>query len=142
MIWIQLVISLVSALAALAAAWYARQAVEAARQTVALTTRQRQAEELERQRRRLERIGELVEAIFGEASELVSVEGVPRWQGWMGPRNELRQALVGLKDELPRCDELSYARNESEAYKFASGARVEVQMLLSNRSARQRADNP
>jgi hypothetical protein len=138
MVWIQLSIGLVAAAATLAAAWYAREAarsgrdaVEAARQTIALTAAARRADEIDRQRQRVERVGALVELVFWEAGARVAVEGgEPPWRRWMGPRNELRQALVGLSEQLPKCAVLSYARNEAEAYKMASDARSEVQMFL------------
>jgi hypothetical protein len=109
MVWIQLSIGLVAAAATLAAAWYAREAarsgrdaVEAARQTIALTAAARRADEIDRQRRRVERVSALVELVFWEAGARVAVEGEePPWRRWMGPRNELRQALVGLSEQLP-----------------------------------------
>jgi len=138
MIWVQLVIGFVAAIATLTAAWYAREAarsgkdaVEAARQTVTLTETARRADEIDRRYRHLERVGELVERLFWEAAARVAVAGgEPPWARWMEPRNELRQALVGLSDELPRCTALSYARDEAEAHRLASEARSEIQAFL------------
>jgi hypothetical protein len=123
---------LIAALATLWAVWYAREAarsgkdaVNAARQTVEAAERSRLLDERDRRRRRLERIGGLVEVVFLESNDETATG--PR--RWIGPRNQLRHALVGLHDGLPqRVDVI----NSSPAQLFgaASKARGEVEAAL------------
>ena len=73
-------------------------ALEAVRATVALAEEARRAAELDRERQRLERIGELVEQVFATAERAES-----GWAtDWMTPRNRLAQALVGRREEFQR----------------------------------------
>jgi len=144
-IWVQLVLGLIAAGATVAAAWYARdaarfgksaveaanrtvelseQALATARETAELTERARRQDEHDRRRRRLERIGELVEKIFWESGQ--SASGPDRWQA---PRNELRHALVGLRERLPACVEVVNA-SPAQAFSAASRARDEVETAL------------
>lgn len=144
MIWIQLILGVIAAGATAAAAWYARdaarfgksaveaahrtlelseQTLAAARATVELTESARREDERDRRRRRLERIGELVEEIFWESGQ--SASGPDRWQA---PRNELRHALVGL-GELAECVQVVNA-SPVQVNGAASRARGEVEAAL------------
>jgi hypothetical protein len=148
MIWVQLALGLIAAGATVVAAWYAReaakvggaavvaaqttidltkQAVGAARDTIAIAERSHREDERDRRRRRLERIGELVEEVFLEAHP----ETATHPQGWVAPRNRLRQALVGFQGPMPLCVDVV---NSSPAQMFgaASRARGEVEVALTN----------
>lgn len=145
----QVIIGVVAALATLWAVWYARDAarsgkdaVNAARRTVEpadrsvdAAVRSRLADARDRRRRRLERVGGLLEDIFREANGETAT-GPNRW---IGPRNELRHALVGLHDDLPMCVEVV---NSSPVQLFgaASRARGEVETALRKVDAEDRAN--
>jgi hypothetical protein len=148
LIWVQVVLGVIAAGATAAAAWYARdaarfgqkaaeaahralelteQTLATARETVQLTERARREDEGDRQRRRLERIGELVEVIFWESNDQTA-SGPDRWQA---ARNELRHALVGLHKQLPQCvDVVNLSSSAKQAFAMASRARSEVEQAL------------
>jgi hypothetical protein len=128
----QVIISVVAAFATLWAVWYAREAarsgkdaVDAARRTVDAAERSRQADERDRWRRRLERIGGLVEDVFLESGHETAT-GPMRW---VGPRNQLRHALVGLRNDLPLCVDVINS-SPAQLFSAASRARGEVEAAL------------
>ncbi len=146
MIWVQLILGVIAAGATVAAAWYARdaarfgrsaaeaakrtvelseQTLAAARTTVRLTERARREDERDRHRRRLERIGELIEKIFWESNNQTAT-GPDRWQA---PRNQLRHALVGLGERLPECVQVVNA-SPVQVFGAASRAPGEVEATL------------
>lgn len=146
--WVQIVIGAVAALATLWAVWYAREAarsgkdavdaarrtVEAAERSVQAAERSRLADERDRRRRRLERIGELVEVIFWEAN--TDTQSGPA--AWRPARNDLRHALVGLHDALPRCvDVINSGPLDSQAFGAAARARDEIEAALREVDAEQ-----
>jgi hypothetical protein len=133
--WVQVVIGALAALATLWAVWYAREAarsgkdaVEAARQTVEAAERSRVADEHDRRRRRLERVGELIERMAGNVGRVL-VGGGSRVDWWPN-RDELRYALVGLHDDLPQCTSLLDVKDESAAVDALGRAREEVEAAL------------
>jgi hypothetical protein len=100
---------------------------ESARQDAEMARRDAEAQRREavrdRRRQRLERIGEMVEEIFWQAHQ-------EDFQ-WQAARNRLRQALVGLRDELPTCVALTdTAVSYDQAVASASSARAEVDAAL------------
>lgn len=149
MIWVQLALGIVAAGATVLAAWYAREAarvgraavdaaqatieltkqtVDAAHETIALTEEARREDERDRRRRRLERVGELVERVSWGAEKAMIGQGSQA--DWWAPRNDLRHALVGLHDELPRCADVLEAREERQALAAVKLAREEVEAAV------------
>jgi hypothetical protein len=102
----------------------AAQNLQAANETVVLAAESRLDSERDRRRHRLERVGELVEEAFWLANDMT------RPKGWMPARNRLRQALVGLTDELPLCAGILDASISEQAIAAASSARDEIEMAL------------
>jgi hypothetical protein len=89
--------------------------------------------------RRVERVGELVEELFWKAVYNQNVQ--PEWSKgavaglevatFLDPRNRLSQALVGLRDRLPRCVALvEQAKMPEQAVGLARQARNEVETEL------------
>lgn len=77
---------------------------------------------------RVERAGEIVEAIFWTASEERQLMNDPR--SWWSLRNRLSQAIVGLREQLPRCAELINQHDSMQAFGVASQARNEIEIEL------------
>jgi len=72
-------------------------------------------------------VGELVELVFWTAEAATKGES---GAGWMRARNELSQALVGLRDRLPKCAMILTAATATMAFRAASDARAEVEVVL------------
>ena len=77
---------------------------------------------------RVERVGEIVEAIFWTANQERELESDPR--SWWPLRNRLSQAMVGLRDRLPKCAELINQHLSGQAFGVASQARNEIEIEL------------
>ena|SRR2546428_6517633 len=130
MSWAQTIIGLVAAIATVVAAVAAVKAVVAARETISVAERTAKiadaaarADERDRLRARIVRVGEIVEQIFWAAHK--------EQPDWMAARNRLRHALVGLTDRLPVCAELpNVASTPGQAVAAASRARDEVEGVL------------
>jgi hypothetical protein len=89
----------------------------------------RRSEERDRKRRRLERVGELVEDLFW-AADLARRGGKVAADTWMSQRNLLGHALVGLQNCLPESVSLVNCTTVGQAFETASRARQEVQREL------------
>jgi hypothetical protein len=99
-----------------------REHAEAARQRA---VQDRKQDERNRLRRRLERVGELVEEVFWAADSSSSTT-----RAWMNARNRLAQALVGLTAQLPQCAGV-LAMHHVDAVRNAAGlGRIEVETAL------------
>jgi len=117
----------------------ARDAAVAARRTVELAEMSRQAAERARVRHRVERVGELIEEIFVSSAfdAEVEVEGVSmRTQGQC---HALSEAIIGLKELLPKTTEVFLAGSPTEIQRRAGNARAEIDRVLV-RLARGRTD--
>jgi uncharacterized membrane protein YccC len=125
----------VAAVTAVAGLLYARSsaraahlAVDATRRTVELAERSRQAGDRARLRVRVERVGELVQALAASAQADPGTDGLS--ERARGQCSVLSRALIGLKDLLPRSVELGQARTSSEIDERAARAAVEIDGLL------------
>ena len=92
-----------------------RQRADAARQRAEAD---RKLEERDRHRRRIERVGELVEEVFWAADPDRGT-----MSAYHNARNRLSQALVGLQAELPQCAAIQTMRSPEAARAAASLAR-------------------
>jgi len=134
----------VAAVAAAVAVGYARasshaaqDAVQAARRTVEVVEISRQAAERARVRHRVERVGELIQEIFISSTLESEVDVLSlRTQGQC---HALSQAVIGLKELLPKSTEVCLAASPAEVQRRASKARLEIDRVLV-RMARSRAD--
>jgi hypothetical protein len=111
----------IAAVAALGALYLARQTVREARAT-------RQEAERDSRRHRLERVGELVESVYWAAEQ--DRRYTPPTSSFVGPRHQLRQALIGIGDSLPRCTDIVTTRSAPEAQAAAELARPEIDAAL------------
>lgn len=96
----------------------------------------RREAEYDRERRRLVRVGEIVEDLFW-AAELAGRGGQVAAGNWMSQRNVLRHALVGLHSRLPAAVDILNSATPDQAFGAASQARQEVEHEL-DRLARER----
>ena len=104
--------------------YFAWKATKAAKDTVEIADKARRADEHDRLVRRLERVGELVEEVHHQA-----LVGSPDY--WQKHRNRLRQAVVGLRDQLPLTVQLvDTAITVDQARADAAGARQEIDTEL------------
>jgi hypothetical protein len=133
----------VAAVAAAAGLLYARASARAAhvaedasRRTVEVAERSRQAADRARLRLRVERVGELVQALA--ASPQVEPSTGELSERTMGQCRVLTRSLIGLNDVLPRCVELSRARTPSEISDGAALAAVEIDGLLKKLASHRR----
>jgi glycogen debranching enzyme len=99
-------------------------ALAAARTTVELAEKARRAAELDRERQRLDRISELVEAVFWKAQD--ATFGATDTE-WKRARNLLSQALVGRRSEFPECVRVEQSGDAPMAMANASRGRIEVE---------------
>lgn len=84
----------------------------------------RREAERDRMLRRIEKVGEILEAVAFAAKE----PGGGRWQTH---RNRLRQALVGLHERLPRCMALvNEVKMPAQVDRYIGAARSEVELEL------------
>lgn len=111
-----------------------RDAVAAARRTLELAEVSRQAAERARLRQRVERIGQLVQEIWVSSQDESSVNG--RSPATRARCNLLGQAMVGLKDLLPRSGEVCSATSPDELRNRAEKARVEIDRVLTRITGR------
>ncbi len=103
----------------------AREDAEQAAQDAAAERRQA---ERERNRHRIESVGEIVEAIASAARDHLEGRMVVH-------RNRLRQALVGLHERLPECVRLvNEVKSPDQADRYVSKARAEVERQLEHLS--------
>jgi hypothetical protein len=112
-----------------------QEALEAAREASAdrlaaakFAMSQQRWEQEQRLAERIERVGEIVEAIFWTADQERELERDPR--SWWPLRNRLSQAMVGLRDRLPKCAELVNQHLSGQAFGVASQARNEIEIEL------------
>lgn len=87
----------------------------------------RQAER-ERERRRVEHIGEIVEAIASAARE-------PDGGRWMVHRNRLMQALAGQRQRFPQATRFENCSMPEDALCIVPSARNEVEIKLASMEA-------
>jgi len=106
----------------------ARDALAAARRTMEVVEMSRQGAERARVRHRVERVGELVQEILISLSFDSRVDGLS--PGTQGRCNALSQAVVGLKDLLPRSADVCLASSPIEMQERAVKARAEVDRVL------------
>jgi len=124
-----------AAVAAAVGLWYAREsalagrdAARAARQAVELAEMSRQAAERARLRQRVERVGELIQAILISSRADRDGDGPSPWT-----RVEfdlLDQALIGLKHLLPQSTALRRSASPTDLRARASSALAEVDRTL------------
>jgi hypothetical protein len=114
-----------------------REAAEAAIQAAA----DRRGEENDRQRRRLEHVGELVEDLFW-AADLARRGGKVAPDTWMSQRNRLGHALVGLHDRLPATTSLLDSTTAGQAFGPATQARNEIERELGKLAAVRASPQP
>jgi hypothetical protein len=131
--------------AALIGLWYARaaaqagrDAVAAARRTVELTEMARRSAERAHLRHRVERVGQLVQEIY--VSSLVD----PGFDGLSpttrGQCNVLDEAIIGLKELLPKAAEVHLATSPEELVGRARKARIEIDNVLARMARRRTGD--
>ena len=107
----------------------ANELVAAARETIEVAERARAADERDRKVRQLRDIGQLAETLFWKAVR--DSEPKPTLHGWRQiEHNYLEQALVGMRDELPKSAELTQASQPGYAIGVARDAREEVVQAL------------
>jgi hypothetical protein len=137
--------AVVAAVAAAVGLWYARaaaqagrDAVAAAKRTVELTEMARRSSERAHLRHRVERVGQLVQEIY--VSSLVD----PGFDGLSpttrGQCNVLDEAVIGLKELLPKAAEVHLATSPEELQERARRARVEIDNVLARLARRRPGD--
>jgi len=86
----------------------------------------RRESELDLRHHRIERVGEILEAVASAAQQ----QGGGRWQTH---RNRLAQALVGLHAQLPKCVALvNEVKAPEQLARYLGEARAEVEFQLGN----------
>jgi hypothetical protein len=144
-----IILTAIGDVAAMVAVWFAYHALGQAKETVrearaaredaemaakdAAAERQSAADdrreaERDRLRRRVERVGEIVEDLFWQAD--LERRGAPSGGSWMAHRNLLRHAMVGLAHQLPRTAEVLNSATADQAFGQASQARTEIELEL------------
>jgi hypothetical protein len=93
------ILSAISAVAAAVAAVCAVLALRKANDTIRVARRAQEDAERERDRHRIEHVGEIVEAIASASRDHLDGRVIIH-------RNRLRQAIVGLHKQLPECVKL------------------------------------
>ena len=111
-----------------------RDAAAAARRTLELAEVSRQAAERARLRQRVERVGQLVQEISVSSQGQSSFNG--RSPATRARCNLLGQAMVGLKELLPRSAEVCSAKSPDELRNRAEKACVEIDRVLTRIAAR------
>ena len=106
----------------------ARDATASAERAIDLAVSSRQSSERSRLRHRVERVGELVHEI--SFSSQVAPVGDGLSQKTQGQCDVLNQAVIGLKNTLPKSTEVSLARSPSELRERAGVASVEIDRVL------------
>ncbi len=86
------------------------------------------AARLDQQRRRLEKIGNAVEVLFGEVVDANPSDRPP--SRWYTPRNRLRTLLAGLEGQLPMCVQIVNAGSAYQALSLIPSARNEIEAAL------------
>jgi hypothetical protein len=119
-----------------ASARAAHVAVDASRRTVEIAERSRQAADRARLRLRVERVGELVQALAASPQVDPATGELSEKTG--GQVRVLSRALIGLHDILPRCVELGRAQTPSEISDRAAGAAIEIDGLLKKLTSHRR----
>jgi len=114
-----------SVVAAKATVELSEQSVAAAKATIELAERARRDAELDRKRDRLEHVGQVVERVYWMAKGGYTVD-----TAWLQEGNVLKQALVGLEDELPECASIPGLLSAGMAKAAASRERDEVRIKL------------
>jgi hypothetical protein len=149
------ILTALTAFAALATVWLAYLAFSKARETVdeARAARReaaeaavqaaadRRSEEHDRQRRRLEHVGELVEDLFW-AADLARRGGKVAPDTWISQRNRLGHALVGLHDRLPAATSLLDSATVGQAFGPATRARNEIERELGTLATERASPQP
>jgi len=125
----------VAAVAAAVGAGYARsaaragrEAADSARRTVEVAELSRRAAERARLRQRVERVGEIVDAIYVGSQSQPHAPTVSPWT--RGQINLLGQAMIGLTRVLPMSAALRDARSPSELAHGARLALAEIDTVL------------
>lgn len=113
-----------------AASMAARDAVVEARRTVEVAEGARQAAERARVRQRIERVGELVEALYVGAQANLDAPTLSPWT--TAQVNVLNQALVGLRRLLPKTADLRGATTPRQLAERTAGAMLEVDAVLAS----------
>jgi len=111
-----------------ASAQAGREAVVAARRTIELAELSRQAAEQARLRQRVERVGELVQAIVISSRADRDGDGPSQWT--RAELDLLDQAVIGLKHLLPECCALRRAASRDDLRARAATALAEVDRVL------------
>jgi len=125
----------VAAVAAISGLLYARASAQAAHDATAAAERaaqvafvSRQSAERARLRRRVERVGELVQEVCFSSQVDAEVDGLsPRTRAQC---DVLNQAVIGLEDMLPTSAALCRARSATELQAKADQVRAEIARVL------------
>lgn len=123
MAWFTAIVSIVAALATLAAVWLAGN-------TVTIAKEAREADERDRHRRQLRAIGQLV-----EAARVSAIRDPSAREARSAEQAQLTQELIGVNVPLPACEAIASAASNSEGRQFSDAARQEVQAALLRESA-------
>jgi hypothetical protein len=130
-----IILAAIGDVAAMVTVWFAYHALGQAKETVreARAAREdaaddRREAERDRLRRRVERVGEIVEDLFWQAN--LERRGAPSGGSWMAHRNLLRHAMVGLAHQLPLTAEVLSSATADQAFGQASQARTEIELEL------------
>lgn len=125
----------VAAVAAAVGLFYARASAQAARDAMAAAQRaadvavlSRRSAERARLRYRVERVGELVQELYFSSQVDPSVDALS--ERTRAQCKVLNQAVIGLKNTLPKSFEVCLARSPDELRERASNARVEIDRVL------------
>ncbi len=122
------VVAAVGLLYARASVRAAREAAAAARRSVEIAERSRQAVARARLRLRVERVGELVQEIMWTSHTARGTDGLSlRSQAQC---RVLDQAVIGLKDLLPKSAQVGQARSSAELADRAAVASLEIDGVL------------
>jgi hypothetical protein len=118
---------IVAAVTVIVTVWYARKTV-AARATIRVAKAARLADERDRLRQRLERIGDILIDLH-LAAQGMGGDAAPADSWWRIPRERLERAMVGLPG-LPGCFRVVRARTAVEALDCLHDAEREIEMRL------------
>lgn len=105
-----------------------RDATAAARRAAELAAISRRSAARARLRHRVERIGELIQELY--FSSLVDPDADSLSQRTRAQCNVLNQAVIGLKDILPRSAEVCLARSPAQLQERTGSAHAEIDKVL------------
>ncbi len=120
--------AVIATIAAAVGAIAACVAVYLVNQAIRDNSAERRTVECDRDRHRIERVGELVEDVYMAAHR--DQLSTPPGDSWKEPCDRLRHAMVGLKNRLPQCADILMAEDAAMAEDDARRARPHVEAEL------------